>query len=298
MYEQADLPSLEGLRYFLAAAEHRNFRRAAEQMHITAAALGQRIKQLEQQLGAVLFVREARAVKLTEAGHRLIDAARATLREAARCRSAVHAGESLPLAITLGTRFELGMSWILPNILALQTERPQWSIDLYFGSGPDLLERLRSRQVDCIVTSAPVLHKRWTTEFLHTETYAFVAAPALIEQCPFQSPEDARHHTLLDIDESLPLTRYLTSATGELSFAAFRLCGAGFAIHDMVLRGLGVAVLPEYMVRHDLEQGRLQQLLPTTAVLSDSFRLIFSRDAVHHAQLRQLAAFLRARPLS
>lgn len=298
MYEQTDLPSLEGLRYFLAAAEYGNFRRAAEQMHITAAALGQRIKQLEQQLGTALFVREARAVKLTEAGHRLIDAARATLREAARCRDAVHTGEILPLAITLGTRFELGMSWILPSVLALQTERPQWSIDLYFGSGPDLLEQLQARRVDCIVTSAPVLHKRWTTEFLHTETYVFVGSPALLALSPFQTPEDARSHTLLDIDESLPLTRYLTSATGELSFAAHRLCGAGFAIHDMVLRGLGVAVLPEYIVRPDLSQGRLQRLLPAASLLSDSFRLIFSRDAVYHAQLRQLAAFLRERPLS
>ncbi|MCB9641170.1 MAG: LysR family transcriptional regulator [Myxococcales bacterium] len=298
MQEHLSLPSLDGLQYFLAAAEHGNFRRAAEQMHITAAALGQRIKQLEQQLGTTLFLREPRAVKLTEAGHRLIDVARATLRQASQCRDVVHAGESLPLSISLGTRFELGMSWVLPGILALQEQRPQWKIDLYFGSGPDLLEQLQARRVDCIVTSAPVLHKRWTAEFLHTETYLFVGAPDLLQRCPFQAPQDARHHTLLDIDESLPLTRYLTSATGELSFGAFRLCGAGSAIHYMLLRGLGVAVLPHYMVRADLEAGRLQQLLPDYPLLSDSFRLIFSRDAIFHAQLRQFANFLRERPLT
>ena len=66
------LPSLENLRCFLAGAQALNFRAAAKAVHLTPAAYGARIQQLEEQLGVRLFARTTRHVALTEAGHALV----------------------------------------------------------------------------------------------------------------------------------------------------------------------------------------------------------------------------------
>jgi DNA-binding transcriptional LysR family regulator len=75
---------LRHLRYFVAVAEQLHFSRAAERLHISPPSLTQQIQNLEQELGARLFVRTKRDVRLTDAGARFLDAARATLRQAER----------------------------------------------------------------------------------------------------------------------------------------------------------------------------------------------------------------------
>jgi len=69
------LPSIESLRCFTAAAKLLNFRAAARSVALTPAAFGQRIKQLEEQLGTSLFHRTTRSVRLTESGLALLPAA-------------------------------------------------------------------------------------------------------------------------------------------------------------------------------------------------------------------------------
>lgn len=293
------LPSLENLRCFLAAADHLNFRRAAAQVHLTAAAFGQRIRQLEEQLAHPLFERSTRQVSLTPAGQRLVPLARATLREALRCAEELHAphGE-LPVRLMLGTRFELGLSWLVPAIIALPPQLAHIEVELYFGSGPDILERLTRGQLDAIITSAPAARREWGAEFLHREEYALVGAPALLAQRPLEVVSQAREHTLLDIDEAMPLARYLVSASSApLEFGRVRCCGAGAAILEMTLAGLGVAILPEHMIAASLERGELVRLLPQIQALSDSFRLLFKRDTILARALGQLAAHLRDSPL-
>jgi DNA-binding transcriptional LysR family regulator len=82
-----------------------------------------------------------------------------------------------------------------------------------------------------------------------------------------------------------------------LEFERVRLCGAGAAVLERTLQGDGVAVLPNYMLNTALRQRRLLRLLPRVRLLSDSFRLVFRKDAPERPLLLELAAFLRCRPL-
>lgn len=298
MFDISHLPTLENLRCFLAAAEHLNFRRAAEAVHLTPAAFGQRIRQLELTLGHDLFLRTTRTVRLTEAGHRLIPPARATLREALQCLDALDEHNPTPVHLVVGTRFELGGSWLVPALMTLPDELSHLKLDLYFGSGPDILERLRLGKLDCLITSAPQAHKEWAAEFLHREDYTFVATPTLLAQNPFTSPAHAPNHTLLDINDALALGRYLTSVSDRpLSFGAVRTCGATMAIRQMVLASLGVAVLPVYLIRGELERGELVEIMPGVQLLSDSFRLLFHNDTIFEPAIRKLGEYLRSQPL-
>ncbi len=291
------LPSIENLQCFIAGATHLNFRQAAQQMALTPAAFGQRIRQLEDQLKVSLFVRTTRHVELTEAGRRLVPVAEITIRDSRACINAVVEDCEPPAHITLATRYELGMSWVLPSVLELQNLYPNWDIDMYFGSGQDIESKLQMGQVDGIITSAPIARSSWLSEFLHPEYYVFVATPELLEQCPFDNFSDAKDHVLLDINSSLPLTRYLTSKVGNISFKRIRSCGAGAAIIQLLLRQEGIAVVPEYMVHRELEEGILVRLCDDENLQSDSFRLIFRRTSMLEPVLKKMGEFLRTRPL-
>ena len=64
--------SMRAMRAFCAAAEHESFRLAAEELHLTASAVSHQIKQLEEVLGVTLFMRQPRALRLTDAGRALL----------------------------------------------------------------------------------------------------------------------------------------------------------------------------------------------------------------------------------
>jgi len=294
------LPPLDSLRCFVEAARFLSFRAAARAVALTPAAVGQRIRQLEDIVGKPLFTRTSRQVVLTEAGLMLLPHAREVLGTAERC---VRAGRGElgpePQEIVLGTRHELGMSWVLPLLPRLRARHPRVTFHLYFGSGVDLLARVRSLDVQLAIGSMRVADPRIATLPLHAERYVFVASPRLLRRVPFKRGADAKHHTLLDVSLALPLFSYLAEAPGgaELGFAQTLALGTGAAVRALCIAGEGVAVLPEYFVEPDLEARRLQRILPRQRILEDSFRVYFRGDDPRRALYESLAETLRSEPL-
>lgn len=73
---------------------------------------------------------------------------------AARCERIGRGDRDTPaMELTLGTRQELGMSWVPPQRTRLMRERPWLDLHLYLGAGPDLLLRVRTFEIDCAITS-------------------------------------------------------------------------------------------------------------------------------------------------
>ncbi len=294
-------PSIESLRCFAAAAETRNFRKAARIVALTPAAFGHRIKQLEDQLGVPLFSRTTRSIALTEAGVALLPHARRCLDAAGDCVRAAR-GEvgPAPMTLTIGTRQELGMSWLLPQLDALTAERPFLRLHLYFGSGPDLVLRVRTQEIDCAITSSRIFDPKIDSARIHREDYVFVGSSKLLGRVPFRTPEDAPKHTLLDISSDLPLFRYWRDAPKgreDLHFADAVYLGSIEAIRQRVLLGVGVAVLPEYHVKPDLAAKRLRTILPGITPLHDYFRLVFRIDDPRRSIYEAMARTLQKAPL-
>ncbi len=296
------LPDLESLRCFLAAAETLNFRAAAKRVGLTPAALGQRIKQLEGLFETPLFSRTTRRVSLTEAGQALVPQATDALATARACHHAARGALGpAPISLTLGTRHELGLSWILPALPALEQRLPHVTFHLYFGSGTDLSNRVAAQQLDCAIHSSRVLDPGLEFEALHREDYVLVAAPELLAQRPIEDLDDLARHTLVDIGPQQPLFRYWTDSLPPgraVRFHDGRWMGTIAAIRSHVLAGRGVAVLPAYLVAPDLHAGRLVTLLPEIEAQADHFRLLFRSDDPRRSALTAVADCLRGRPLA
>jgi DNA-binding transcriptional LysR family regulator len=294
------LPNLESLRCFVSAASSPSFRAAAKSVALSPAAFGDRIQKLEDDFGAKLFQRSTRRVALTAEGARLLPQARRCLEEAERCHTAVESGEGPPFDLVVGTRFELGMSFLVPSLGKLERSRPQRRLHVCFGETADIVPRILRDEVHCMITSARLVAPGLGVARLHEEEYVFVGARGALGKQKLAKPEDARHHVLLDVSADLPLFRYFLDArpARELwSFERVQYMGGIGAIRARVLEGAGVAVLPRYFVASDLDAGRLRRLFPTTKLPTDWFRLVFKSGHARERELRELAADLAKIPL-
>lgn len=290
-------PTVDQLESFVAAAQWLNFRAAAERVGLSPAAFGQRIRALEDVLQTPLFTRTTRRVELTIAGLALLPEAKRVLDAADACIASIDSKEPPRATLTVGTRFELGLSWLVPSLAELETRHPNLELNLYFGASPDLATQLAAHSIDCYVSSIRLSDPNLASEPLHPERYAFVGASALLEQTPLKRPSQARYHCLLDIDPSMPLFRYM-SRSSEFEFGRHRWLGLGAAIVEMVRAADGVAVLPIHMVAPFLETGELVRLFPRARLESDDFRLVFRSADPRRPLFRGLAASLRELPLT
>ncbi|WP_438489367.1 LysR family transcriptional regulator [Streptomyces sp. S186] len=136
------------LRYFLTVAEELHFGRAAERLHIVQSAVSQQLRRLERELGAELFARSTRVVRLTEAGDRLLPYAREMLALQARAREAIdELRAEQAAAVRLGTSSGLGER--LDTLLAAFARlTDQAQLELVTGTTEERLAKVRAGDLD------------------------------------------------------------------------------------------------------------------------------------------------------
>ncbi len=295
------LPDLDSLRCFEAAATLLNFRAASRKVSLSPAAFSDRIRNLEGMLGTRLFERTTRRVSLTPAGERMLGQARRALFEARACVEAARAeGRESPYSLTLGTRFELGLSWLTPALSVLEAEAPERVLHLYFGDSADLLAQVERGVIDAAITSVRLARQHVDHALLHEEFYVFCATPRVLKGAPMNTPRDATSQILIDVHTEMPLFRYFAEARppGEVwSFKAVRALGTIAAVRHQLLAHRGIGVLPHYFAKPELESGRLVRLFAQTELRPDFFRLIWRSNHPRANKLAQLAERLREFPL-
>src|SRR5512141_773349 len=131
---------LRQLQNFIAVAEEQHFTRAARRMNVVQSALSTSIRLLEEELGADLFVRSTRQVRLTEAGRVLLEKARVALDAVRDAREAVAAVQGLKLGtVNIGTVQSLPAFLDLPSLLSeFHGQYPGIEVRLTQGGSTDL----------------------------------------------------------------------------------------------------------------------------------------------------------------
>lgn len=187
-----DLPPLDLLRSFEAAARTLSFTRAADELALTQSAVSRQIQQLEASLGVLLFERRHRALVLTEAGavmQRAVTDSLERLRDAtARVRAVPHVRQ---VALTCTPGF--ASLWLIPRLTRFTAAHPQ--VDVRVSATLDRLDLERAR-LDLAVRFTPVA--RGIGPALFEETVMPLCAPSVAQA--LRTPADLADQTLLTID--------------------------------------------------------------------------------------------------
>lgn len=140
------------LRCFLAVADYLNFTRAAEALHVTHPAVSQQIRSLERELGATLFERSTRSVRLTEAGRSFLGDARQMLEIAERARHRFGAGDETAIeTLNLAAGSYPALFSMADALTVLRAERPALHPRLHVVPFQHIYRRLADGDFDAVV---------------------------------------------------------------------------------------------------------------------------------------------------
>ncbi|MBA1304038.1 LysR family transcriptional regulator [Stutzerimonas stutzeri] len=253
-----DLPPLNALRAFEAAARLGSLSEAARELHVTHGAISRQVKQLEEQLGVGLFVKEGRGVKLTDAGARLRDAASEAF-ERLRSTCAELQRQTAEAPFVLGCPGSLLARWFIPRLDRLNRDLPELRLQLSASEG-ELDPRKPGLDATLWYAEPP-----WPADMQVFELAAERIGPVLSPYHPRCTdlrgapPSAVLDETLLHT-ASRPQAWPNWARQQGLDPARLRL-GQSFEhlyfLLEAALAGLGVAIAPQQLVADDLRQGRL-----------------------------------------
>ncbi len=264
----AHLPSLSALRAFEAAARHLSFTRAAEELHVTQAAISHQVKALEDELGCTLFLRLSRRVALTEEGRLLAAAAtEAFTRIESGLEAVGRAGQSGVVNVSVSPSF--AVKWLVPRLDKFRGEHPD--IDVRISANDRMVDPVREKVDLCIRYGSGRYPKLDTTRLL-TDLVFPVCSPQLLATGPkLETAEDLAQHVLLQ-DEMMkhdplrPDWAKWFAAAGVSGVDASR--GYSFSHASMMLdaaaAGQGVALGRSTLVADDVSSGRLVRPFDTS----------------------------------
>jgi LysR family hydrogen peroxide-inducible transcriptional activator len=238
------------LRYFCAIADSGGFSRAARLANVSQPSLSQQIHKLEEELGARLFDRIGRTVRLTELGQAFLPRARALLFDLEAARSAIAEGTtSIVGSVCVGVIPTIA-PYFLPPLLATFSRRyPQARVTVVEEITPLLLERMRTGAIDVAVVAVP----------LQMRGHEFQAFPLMEEKLYAALPKQhalakRKSITLGELhDEPFLLLRdgHCFRETAVAACKRARLqpkiifeSGQFSSILSMVCAGLGVSIIP------------------------------------------------------
>ena len=244
---------LRQLEYFVAVAEERHFTRAAQRVRVAQSGLSASIRSLERELGAPLFIRSTRRVDLTDAGRALLAEARHALSTVDAAREAVAAVQGLLRGtLAVGTLQCLGGVDLVSALAAFHAAHPQVEIELRQGGSPELVERVRSGDLDVAFVSAP-------PEGSAGITYTTLLRQPMILACASDHPLAGRDRVALTelADQTFVdfprgwVTRDVTDRALVAAAVPRRVTlevNDVLTLLDLVGHGMGVALVPQDFV--------------------------------------------------
>jgi DNA-binding transcriptional LysR family regulator len=281
------LPSMSLLRAFEAAARHQSFTAAAAELNLTQGAVSRQIRVLEELLGSDLFIRERQTVRLTSAGETYAREIREALRRISSATLSFRAnpkGGTLNLAIlpTFGTR------WLAPRLPGFLRDNPGITINLTTRLAPF---DFSVEQADAAIHFG---HPDWPGvefAFLMGETVVPACNRSLREEYRFEQPGDLLKAPLLHLisrpdawERWFMMHDALTQPLHGMLLDQFATAA------QAAISGLGLALLPEFLIEEELARGDLVKALDRPMQSSEQYYLAW---LANRSAYPPLAAFRR-----
>lgn len=286
------LPPLNALRAFEAAARHLSFTKAAAELHVTPAAIGQQVKLLEDHLGVVLFRRLHRALMLTEAGQTCLPGVRDGFDRLSEAMGRLsRLDDSGALTVSVAPSF--ASKWLVPRLDSFQAAHPE--IDVHIAASMQVID-FASGEVDLAIRYGGGRYEGLSVERVMTETVFPVCSPQLLKgKHALTSPARLRHHTLIhdmspDNDPSCPDWRMWlrASGVGEVDWNRGLRFNQSSLVIEAAVSGRGVALAKSALAEADLKAGRLVRPFDRVLPIEFAYYLVCPP---HKAELRKVRVF-------
>ena len=286
------LPTLDFFRGFDAAARHKSFTRAAEELHLTQSALSREIKKLEDEIGTALFERGRRGLELTTAGETLHVVVRNVLRDVAQVVTTIRARGGAH-RLTVSTTVPFASLWLVPRLSRFRSSHPE--IDVLVSADNRMVD-LERTEVDLVVRFTKSQRVPDHAVRLFGERVIPVASPRLVVKSKLRRPEDLARQVLLHLEDPLARTPWLdwTMWLGAAGLPDLEPAGnMRFSQYDQLLQtavsGQGVALGRRPLIDQFLEERSLVTLF---AKRYDVPHAYFAIAAAHARDRPEASAFL------
>jgi LysR family glycine cleavage system transcriptional activator len=285
------LPPLNALPSFEAAARHLSFSKAADELHVTHGAVSRAIRNLEKHLGVQLFARETRSVRLTPIGGSYAADVRQILDQLAAATIATTGQQSTILNVS--TLDALASKWLVPRLFKFR--RGYGDIDVRLSTSEKLADFV-SDGIDIAVRYGRGRYPGVASELLMREDVFPVCSPMLLEgPHPLRTPADLRHHTLIHDYFHIDWAMWLRMA-GIEGMDPHR--GPSFHSSEHVVQaavqGEGVALGRSALVADDIANGRLVRPFAFSLPAELAYYVVYLPSALKKHKVRVFRDWLLA----
>ncbi|MDR0202997.1 MAG: LysR family transcriptional regulator [Delftia acidovorans] len=285
------------IRNFVEIVDARSLSAAARKRDITRSKVSKELKALETALGVTLLHRTTRSFLLTAAGEVLYEHGRSIIQEVEAAQGAIDALQQVVTgSVRLSIPTGLGELYLADMLLAFQKRHPQVRIRVLFSNR---VTDPMSAQVDVAVRVARDVQEHLVARDLGPVGFGLYASSAYAKARPFHDPAEIPHGVLLTPPGD-GKTYAVSVKKGQQEIALKCepcITSEHFPfLKQSMLRGSGVATLPNYMVMDELRSGAVQRVCPdwTVSGLGDRLYIITAEDRRPSHAVKVMTEFLRA----
>jgi len=286
-----------GVQLFIRVVETGSFSRAATEMGVTQPTATKAVAAIEGRLGARLLHRSTRGVTPTEVGQLYYERCKTIAREideADNLATLLQGGIAGTLRVSSSVAF--GRRVLVPLVLRYMREHPAVTVDLSFD---DRYVNLVEMGLDVAIRMGRLADSTLGARWLGRNPWVMVAAPAYLQaRAAPRTPADLAQHPCLVYSSVQGDARWVLTPPGgaEVSvpvkgpLRSNNLSAVAAAARD----GLGLAVLPWYVARESVAEGRLQPVLCDHALPAQDVHAVFSSPRLVPSKVTNFIAFLQA----
>lgn len=287
--------SLKQLEAFVWAVDLGSFRKAAQHLNTTQPNISSRIAKLEATLDVVLMLRDSNSVRLTEHGAEILQRARKVLREAEGLVEVANRKDLIEDRLRLGVTELVACTWLHDYLRQLKAVYPAMAVELTVDLSRNLDKELGGNALDLTIQTAPFDTPVDGNINLGKFPYVWVTANgADFIGRPQVSLKDLMHDIILTHARHTQAVTELTlyAQSQSLPSNKFTASNSLSSCVQMVLDGMGVALLPKALIDEYLDNGQLVQINVdwTPSPLSFSARFHSTKAPIFVERAADLAA--------
>ncbi len=281
--------NLNRLAYFAAVVETGSFTAAAERLSVTKAVVSQQVARLEREFRTTLLIRSTRRLRVTEAGQAFHARCARILKEAEDAFDELAETAAEPTGVLrLSAPFDYGIEVVVPAIAAFSSLYPQCRVQAHFD---DKTLDLQSSEMDMAIRVGWLTQEHLQARLIGHFEQKLVAAPRWLDrQARIESPQELSDQPIVaNLALREPMRwRFVCKGVepASVTMKASMWLDATLAVREAVLAGAGLSVLPDYVVRADLAEGRLVEVLPQWRLPRGDIHAVFPAARFRPAKVR------------